>query len=161
MSSEIGGSSRETLGPLTELRVEVFQGCCTCWICKGNLGWGGQRVGGGGGIEASRLITNLILRNGAFCRSRAAPCLSPSSASPLPLPRPPRRPRVSARHLRDITGIERGRRPLQVDGGGLHAIAAESANARTCAPERSEVKGASARLQQRVSLNSSVGSTAT
>lgn len=122
MSSEIGGSSRETLGPLTELRVEVFQGCRTCWICKRNLGWGGgrsQRVGGRGGIEASRLITNLILRNGAFCRSRAAPCLSPSSASPLPLPRPPRRPRVSARHLRDITGIERGRRPLQVDGGGV------------------------------------------
>lgn len=44
---------------------------------------------------------------------------------------------------------------------GLHATATESTNARTCVPERSEVKGASARRQQRVSLNSSVGSTAT
>lgn len=89
MSSEIGGSSRETLGPLMELRVEVCQSCCTCWICKEDLGeWGwvvggewGGRVGGKAG-----LIADLVLRNDAFCKSQAATCLSPSSPPPLPSP---------------------------------------------------------------------------
>lgn len=82
--------------------------------------------------------------------------------SPFPFPprRPPRRPPVSARHLRDITGIERGRRPLQVGSGVARHRSRVHKCSHVCA-ERSEVKGASARRQRRVSLNSSFVSTAT
>lgn len=95
MSSEIGGSSRETLGPLTELRVEVFQGCCTCWICKGDLGWGGGANGWGGGvgIEASRLITNLILEKRCILQKPSGSLLV--SLLRFPSPSPPTSPATS------------------------------------------------------------------